>query len=134
MFEKIISVKMDHRVSISSIIECIEWPIALNDHWRWKWKMKFEISKVEKFKLENQKKNLKSKNVRKIISVKMDHGVSISSNKWPFHWMIIEDENQKWNLKFRYLKSWSRKIKKKIKSKNVRKIYKCPNGSPSQHL
>ena len=57
MFEKIISVKMDHRVSISSSNECIEWPIALNDHWRWKWKMKFEISKVEKLKSENQKKS-----------------------------------------------------------------------------
>ena len=55
-FEKIISVRMDHRVSISSSNECIEWPIALNDHWRWKWKMKFEISKVEKLKSENQKK------------------------------------------------------------------------------
>ena len=54
MFEKIISDKMDHRVSISSSNECIEWPIVLNDHWRWKWKMKFEISKVEKLKSENQ--------------------------------------------------------------------------------
>ena len=57
MFEKILSVKMDHRVSNSSSNECIEWPIALNDHWRWKWKMKFEISKVEKLKSENQRKS-----------------------------------------------------------------------------
>ena len=64
-FKKILSVKMDNRVSISSSNECIEWPIALNDHWRWKWKMKFEISKVENLKSENQQ-NLKSKNVLKI--------------------------------------------------------------------
>ena len=57
MFEKIISVQTGHRVSISSSNACIEWPIVLNDHWRWKWKMKFEISKVEKLKSENQKKS-----------------------------------------------------------------------------
>ena len=41
MFEKNISVEMDHQVSISGSNGCIEWPIALKDHWRWKWKMKF---------------------------------------------------------------------------------------------
>ena len=41
---------------------CIEWSLKM--------KIKNEISKVEKLKSENQKKNHKSKNVQKILSVR----------------------------------------------------------------
>ena len=61
---KVLSVQTDHRVSKISSNACIEWPIALNDHWIWKSKIKFEISQVEKIKSEYQKKS-KAKNVRK---------------------------------------------------------------------
>ena len=64
IFEKSLSVQTDHRVSKISSNACIEWPTALNDHWIWKSKIKFEISQVEKFKSEYQKKS-KSKNVQK---------------------------------------------------------------------
>ena len=42
----------------------------------------------------------------KILSVPTDHRVSISSSSMhvlndPLYWMIIEDENQKWNFKSR---------------------------------
>ena len=42
----------------------------------------------------------------KILSVPTDHRVSISSSSMdvlnePLHWMIIENENQKWNFKSR---------------------------------
>ena len=71
MFEKIISVKMDHRVSISSSKECIEWSLKM--------KIKNEISKVEKLKSENQKKIISQKMFEKIQSVQTDHRVNISS-------------------------------------------------------
>ena len=93
MFEKILSVKMDHRVSISSSNASVEWPIALNDQWRWKSKMKFEISKVKKLKSGNQKKNLSQKMFEKIISVKTDHRVSISRSNECIEWPIALNDH-----------------------------------------
>ena len=82
-------------------------------------------------------KLLSEKMFEKIISVQRGHRVSISSRSMhvlndPLHWMIIEDENEKWNFESRKVEVG--KSKKNLKSKNVRKNYKCPNGSPSQHL
>ena len=78
-------------------------------------KIKNDISKTEKLQSENQKKNSKSKNVQKMFKcpkritesalVAVMHVLND-----PLHWMIIEDENQKWNLKFPKLKSWSIKV------------------------
>ena len=99
MFEKIIRDQTDHRVSISSSNACIEWPIALNDHWIWKSKIKFEISQVEKFKSEYQKKS-KSKNVRKnSLSVQTDHRVSISSSNACIKWPIALNDHWRWKSK-----------------------------------
>ena len=80
---------------------------------------------------ENQKWNLQSKKVEVGKSKKKSKSKNVRKNYYkcptritesalvavmhvlngPLHWMINEDKNQKWNLKFPKLKSWSRKIK-----------------------
>ena len=99
IFEKSLSVQTDHRVGKISSNACIEWPTALNDHWIWKSKIKFEISQVEKFKSEYQKKS-KSKNVRKnSLSVQTDHRVSISSSNACIEWPIALNDHWRWKSK-----------------------------------
>ena len=59
MFKKIQSVQTDHRVSISSSSECLEWSLKM--------KMKNEIWNLQSriVEVRKSKKKSKSKNVRK---------------------------------------------------------------------
>ena len=83
--------KCPKRITESALVACIKWSIVLNDHWRWKSKMKFEISKVEKLKSENQKQVRMAK--WDLERYKNAVRVCVRLN-----WMIIKDENKKWNL------------------------------------
>ena len=90
-------------------------------------KSKCKNFKSKKVEVGKSKNIISQKMFYKIISAQTDHWVNISSSSMhvlndPLHWMIIEDENEKWNLKFLKLKSWSRKIKKNYKSKMFEKI------------
>ena len=76
----------------------LHWMIIEDENKKWN----FKSRKVEVGKSKNI---IIKKMFDKIISVQTDHWVNISSSSMhvlndPLHWMIIEDENQKWNLKF----------------------------------
>ena len=92
-------------------------------------KINNDISKVEKLKLENRKKCISQKRFEKFLSFPMDHRVSISSSSMdvlndPLHWMIIEEENQKWNFQSRKVEVG--KSKKIISQKMFEKILSVP--------
>ena len=72
------------------------WMIIEDENQKWN----FQSRKVE---VGKSKKYISQKRFENFLCVQTDHRVSISMSSMdvlndPLHWMIIEDENQKWNF------------------------------------